>query len=118
MSRFLFLTMIGVFLSVLPVAAADPEAVLFSDDTPLFTGADTPLINGAFLGIRARQALRKPTKHHLVIAGDEVETGPQEVSINSLTIKPGAELPSSVREITIVGGKTANVTVTGRTPRK
>jgi len=117
MYRFMFLTVVGVLLCDISVAAADPEAVLFSDDTALFTGADTPLVNGPFLGIRARQALRKPTKHHLIITGEEVETGPKDVTIGGLTVKPGAELPSSVREITIVGGKTENVTVIGRTTK-
>jgi hypothetical protein len=113
--------MCGVVLFVLPVFATDPEAVLFSDDSHLFTEANTPLVNGAFLGtsarLKARQALKKPPKHHLIITGGEVETDP-DVTINGLTLKPGAQLPSSVREIIILGGETKDVTVTGRTPSK
>jgi len=121
MYRLLLLTVGGVALFVLPVVAADPEAVLFSDDSHLFTEADTPLVNGAFLGtaarLKARHALRKPTKHQLVVTGGEVETDPQDVTINGLTVKPGAQLPSSVREIFILGGKTKDVTVIGRTTK-
>jgi hypothetical protein len=114
------LSVICVMLTVLP-AHADKLDTLFDDDLSRFTMDVTPLVNGPFIGVDTRlqvsTALKKPKQHQMIVSGSDVNSDPQDITINGIVVKPGAPpMPSSVREIIIYGGDLEHVTVAG--PRR
>jgi hypothetical protein len=108
--------MITVGLLSPPVLAGDPKA-LFNSEAHRFSTEITPLVNGSFHRADAQravtQARHEATPRHLVVHRQTAAADLQDVVFNGIVVKPGASLPPSLREITIIGDRTQGVTVLG-----
>ena len=107
---------ITVGLLVSPVLAGDPKA-LFNREVHYFSLEMPPPLNAPFIRAEAKrmamQARQQSMSHHLVVEGGKVAADRGHVAINSVVVPPGEKLPSSLRQISIIGGRTADITVLG-----